>query len=270
MALIVGTVQHEISAAGARPTSARSSSAYIRIREVSPTDPDRPSPSTSTETGVGSCPATAFHARQASMKAISWIDWSALRWCSGLGHRRRDGLAAPWPETGGTHFVMTTEQYGGSSRAAVVAQGDRSARRVADVGAESDVAELLYEPLSARALFGRHRPVGCNRAQTAHYGHPLDRRIKSAVGVPDDRIEMRPDAGLSQPPTPSPNPSCCQSVAPFPAHVSLPNIPVGSIKAMVRITWRGRQRVASRRSARGSQMSRIPSPRAPRTAWAAR
>src|SRR5215472_3046771 len=80
MLLIAGTAQHQIRAAGAKPISASSSSAYIWKNDLSAANSDRPSPSTSTDTAVGSCPATAFHARQASTKAMSWIDGSALHW----------------------------------------------------------------------------------------------------------------------------------------------------------------------------------------------
>ena len=55
-----------------RPMSARSSSAWALRNGGRLTPPDSSSPSSRIETGIGSLPATAFQARQASTKVISW------------------------------------------------------------------------------------------------------------------------------------------------------------------------------------------------------
>jgi hypothetical protein len=55
-----------------RPISARNSSAFAFRNGGRLTPPDSSSPSIRMETGMGSAPVTAFQARQASTKVITW------------------------------------------------------------------------------------------------------------------------------------------------------------------------------------------------------
>jgi len=90
---------------------------------------------------------------------------------------------------------MTTEQYGGSWRAAVMAHCNRLPGRIANTGTEPDAAEFLDKPFGARTVFRGACPFRRRGTEAAHRGHPLDRLIDPAIDILDDRIKMRSDAG---------------------------------------------------------------------------
>lgn len=93
-----------------------------------------------------------------------------------------------------------------------MAHCNRTTRRIANTGAEPDAAEFLDKPFDARTVFRGARPFGRRGTETAHRNDPLDHLINPAIDMPDHRVEMRSDAGWSQPPTSSSRPWRCQPV----------------------------------------------------------
>ena len=170
-------------------TSAASSSFAASRKPGRFAPPDSSSPSSSTVTGIGSLPVTAFQARQASTKVISWpLSSEAPRPRISLlpswqrhDHRVERLVCPQFQRIDRLHVVVAVEQHLGALGRVILGQHDRVAGRVAHLGLEADRGEVGRMPFAHWRAFRRHRPdrsrsTSAAPSGTAGRAHCRDRR----------------------------------------------------------------------------------------------
>ena len=173
-------------------TSALSSWPYSARNAGSEGEPHSSSPSIITDTEIGSLPATAFQARTASKKVISWPLLSsaprATITCplaaSEMMIGSNGGERPQVDRVGRLHVVVAVEQHVRRARCAlvlVVGDDHRMPRGRHDARVEPEVAQLVGAPvgrLLAARLVGR---VGRDAFDTQQLEQPRQRRIARIV-----------------------------------------------------------------------------------------